>query len=177
MTFQKFIRDMERTGFARGCRYLVEFEDADSDFDGISLRCSGAQIPGVILKDSDVTINVVAEQNVHGIEYPPIPLQVILSKDMREKIAIENWIGQAYNQKTRTFRFKDTYTKDIILSQLDESDNKMYSMKLKQAFASNIGDLVMDATSGTYHTMTVLIKYKEWETLPTIQTGILTFTP
>jgi len=172
MTFrvQNFVQEVSSRGLARQNRFQVEISQVDfwpgGDSRILTLLCQSASLPGATI--------AVKKQTLFGPEYvrpgninygDTLQLSFLCDKDMWVRTVFDLWMHRVINTAEFTVNFKDQYARDIIIKQLDESENTTYAVKLIDAFPVQMGAMALNQSAlDRFHILPVTFSYRYWET-------------
>lgn len=165
-----FLTFVSTKGLARQNRFLVQINNIDFSFDmggrELALMCQSASLPGATV--------VTRTQSIFGPNYvrpasinygDNISMSFLCDKDMAVRKLFDDWIHQVVNASSFTVNYKERYARDIVISQIDESENPTYSIKLIDAFPIQIGALALNQSAlDRFHVLPVTFSYRYWET-------------
>lgn len=101
---------------------------------GLSLMCDQTSLPGKNLAATDIKYNgdffKLPYSSVYGVQ----EFVFKVSKNLYEKNIIDEWMNLIYNPITHEIEYMDNYVSDIYVNQLDDADNVVQSIMLKNAF-------------------------------------------
>ncbi|MBC8442730.1 MAG: hypothetical protein H8D80_00930 [Proteobacteria bacterium] len=90
--------------------------------------------------------------------------------DMLERSFFENWLGEIVSDNSHDFKYYGTnnngYAKTIQINQLDEQDNVVYQVELREAYPKNVQEVELgDAKFDEYSKQTVQFVYRDYKVL------------
>lgn len=90
--------------------------------------------------------------------------------DMLERSFFENWLGEIVSIHSHDFKYYGTnnsgYAKTIKINQLDEQDNVVYQVELREAYPKNVQEIELgDAKVDEYSKQTVQFAYRDYKVL------------
>ena len=133
---------------ARGLNYMVE----------------QTEIPGKNLTTTDVRYNGDFFKLPYSVVYGAQQFTFRVSRDMYEKNIIDDWMNSIFDPITHEISYMDDYVTDITINQLDEQDNVVHSIILKDAFPSMCNPLtVSNEESNQFHRLSVQFMYRRWK--------------
>lgn len=172
MTFrvQNFVEEVSARGLARQNRFQVEITNVDfspgGDSGTLTLLCQSASLPGATL--------ALKKQSLFGPDYvrpasinygDTLQMSFLCDKEMWVRNIFDLWIHRAVNMGSFTVAYKQDYVRDIIITQLDESESATYSIKLVDAFPIQIGAMALNQSAlDRFHLLPVTFSYRYWET-------------
>tara|TARA_Y100000310_G_C20625256_1_gene785479 strand:- start:531 stop:1109 length:579 start_codon:yes stop_codon:yes gene_type:complete len=93
-----------------------------------------------------------------------------IGRDMLERSFFENWLDEIVSIHSHDFKYYGTnnsgYAKTIKINQLDEQDNVVYQVELREAFPKNVQEVELgDAKIDEYSKQTVQFVYRDYKVL------------
>lgn len=167
-SIQNFLSEIGKRGLARPNRFEVRISNVDFLPGDVSrilpLLCQSAALPGATI--------LTRTQNLFGPIYvrptsinygDTLSMNFLVDKDMLVKNLFDTWIHNVVNMSSFTVNYKDAYARDILISQLDESERATYSVTLVDAFPISMGALSLNQGSNdTFHILPVTFSYRYW---------------
>lgn len=146
-----FVNEIKSRGVARTNRFSVQitFPEGIGDFvdaEEMRLRCIQAVMPGISLTLSESEVSGTPKKVAISEGNDDIDLVFICGKDMREKATFDRWMNFIADPYSHRVAYYDDYVTDIIVSTLNESGEKTYSVKLVDAFPIAVTPIQLDAT-------------------------------
>jgi hypothetical protein len=130
----------------------------------LSLRCEGAELPGRSFAIAENKIYGTVDRYAYQAVYNDLTLNFIVSDTMQERFVFDMWMEQIQDSNTWNFNYKNNYISDIIITQYDNANRKVYDITLKDAFPSNVNQLGLDwANADGYHKLDVTFSYDYWD--------------
>lgn len=160
---QNVIRQAGSLGLERGPRFVLDTSRKTSMF------CTAVNMPGRQITTVDRTIGMVTQAMPYGFVEDDVTMTFRLDQDYTAFTYFHVWQQAILGTDYFEVNFKNTYAKDIIISQLrkgqDNNDSAIYKVKLIDAFPKSIQSIQLaDANQDTVVEMTVDIAYTRWET-------------
>lgn len=131
---------------------------------GLDLMVEQAELPGKNLTTTDIRYNGDFYKLPYGVVYEAQQFVFRASRDMYEKNTIDEWMNLIFNPRTHEVAYMEDYATNIIVNQLDEQDNVVYSILLKDAFPTLCNAITLsNEDSNQWHRITVSFMYRRWE--------------
>lgn len=139
----------------------------------VSLLCDSANFPPLTINTKAQRIYGPAYQRPVGSDYggDGISLTFHVDRQMLVKRLFDAWMETIVSGGLAPGEYKNSYTvafprdylTNIIINQLDEADNVIYSIKLEDAFprTMNIMDL-NNSSQNLTHKLTIMFAYRRW---------------
>jgi len=146
------------TGVLNGGLNLGGFINDPRD---ISLLCESCTLPGR-------TISTIDYQNVkQAVKIPysfineDVTFTFILTGDYYMRKLFDNWMSMVFDTEKYQLRYKDTYTTDVRIAQLNKNNIPVYTVQLHNAYPTGINAITLDNTSeSTIQKVTVNMTYE-----------------
>jgi len=136
----------------------------------VSLFCESANLPQLNLGIAPQRIYGPNYQNPLTIEYggESIPMSFLVDQKLVVKKFFDTWIHKIVDPVSFHVGYRNSpatgYTSKIIIHQLNERDDPVYSVELVDAFPRNIGILDLNmASQNTPHKLNVTFTYRRWK--------------
>lgn len=131
---------------------------------GLNLMIEQTEIPGKNLTTSDIKYNGDFYRHAYAIVYGMLPFTFKVSRDMYEKNIIDEWMNIIIDPRTHEVRYMDDYVVDITINQLDEQDNVVYSVVLKDCFPTMCNPMTSsNEEMNVVHRLMCMFSYRRWE--------------
>ena len=129
----------------------------------ISLLAENITIPGRNLN----TMDYIAEKQSVKIPYSFINEDVqatfLLTHDYYMKNIFDNWLETCFSSDSYRAKFKEDFTSDVIIQQLNEKDIPVYGVRLENAFPTTVAGITLDNNSeSAVQKMTVTFSYDNY---------------
>tara|TARA_R110002153_G_scaffold63253_1_gene169837 strand:- start:11010 stop:11780 length:771 start_codon:yes stop_codon:yes gene_type:complete len=141
-----------RSGFAKPNRFMIEFpavkqflpREQLSDFD---LFCESTSLPGRQMLTLDYTSTRHTHKKPNGYQNEDITFVFNITNDYFIKDIFTRWTNEIVNRDTYEVGFKGDYATPVIIHQLDEQDNKVYTVILRDAFPVSLQNIDLNQTT------------------------------
>ena len=101
-------------------------------------------------------VNVVTDEEISTVFY--------ITSDMYIKTMFDGWMNAIFDRDTHYAGYRDTFTTDVTIQQLNKENRPVYGVRLHNAFPTSIGGLGLDNTSESgIQELTVQWSYDKWE--------------
>lgn len=101
---------------------------------GLDLMCEQTDLPGKNLATTDIKYNGDFYKIPYGAVYGVQNFVFKVSRDLHEKNIIDEWMSLIYDPRTHEIRYLDDFAVNLVINKLDEQDQVVYSVVLKDAF-------------------------------------------
>jgi len=147
----------------------------------LTYRCESAQLPGRTFETATKKIgSAPIEYFPYHTNYQQAQMTFIVSDDMNEKIFFDSWMELINPTTDYNFQYKANYAVDISVNQYDVTNKLTYAGVLQEAFPIDVNQLDMDWSTDSYHKLSVVFVYKQWQNTTVsnltsnLKTGLLT---
>ena len=122
------------------------FNDFVNDPRDIAMLCRSCSLPGRTINtlefQEDMYKNTVKAPYSYTNE--DVTFNFLLTNDYYMKKQFEKWMALVYDQNVHTIPYRDSYTSDVIIQQLDQDNNPIYGVKLEGAYPTSINSVNLD---------------------------------
>lgn len=171
-SIDNFLTETRDRGFAKPNRFEVTFplpnglsnSDEVADNRLICLYCESANLPSKTIG--------VKQQRIYGPTYPrpfnseygdTVTMTFLVDREMDVKGFFDAWMNIIVDPYQYFVHYPDTYTVPITISQLDEEENKTYSVTLEDAFPRSIALMELNQSSqNSVHKLNITFTYRRW---------------
>jgi hypothetical protein len=130
---------------------------------GLNLMIDSTSIPGKNISTTELKYNSDYHKIPYYNLYEDQDFVFKVSRDMYEKNIIDSWMDMIIDPITHDLAYYDEYVSNVTIEQLDDADNVVYSVVLKDCFpiSCNALDVSQDASTETLKLSTTFA-YKRW---------------
>ena len=130
---------------------------------GLDLMCEQTELPGKNLTTTDIKYNgdffKLPYSSVYGVQM----FVFKVSRDMHEKNIIDEWMNLIYDPVTHEIEYMDNYTVTITINQLDENDNIVQAIQLKNAFPTMTNPIIVsNEETNSFAKLMTSFAYSKW---------------
>jgi len=130
----------------------------------LNLRCESTNLPGRTMATAEQKFGTnPVEKHAYQANYNDLEMTFIVGNDMHEKIFFDSWMELINPTTDYNFQYKSNYAVDISINQYDVSNNLTYAGVLEEAFPIDINQLDLDWSTDSYHKLTVVFAYRQWQ--------------
>jgi hypothetical protein len=131
----------------------------------LAIQCETAQLPGKSFSTKEQRIYGPVRKFPYTATYTStIDLTFRVGVDFVERSIFDAWQDIVMNSKTNMFGYYNTYVTDLFVHQFDREDQRIYSVKLIEAWPEAIQPIELSAsTNNTYNRQTITFAYRQWE--------------
>jgi hypothetical protein len=129
----------------------------------ISLLCKSTSLPSRQIGTTDYSTHSQSFKLPNNITDEEINMVFLVTSDMYIKTMFDNWIDEIFNAKDYLVGYKEEYTTDVTIQQLNKENKPVYGVRLVNAFPTTLGGLALDNSSeNNTHELTVQWNYDYW---------------
>jgi len=172
-SLEAFVAYAKTTGFAKQNKFEVDITLppglSNSSFatESIlsSLYCEGTSFPVLNITTKQLKAQGPVHQRPVGMDFggEGIGFTFVLDQDMRLKAFFDAWFFKVVNPYSSEISYKNAYLSSLVVKQLNELDNVVYSVKLIDAFPRSLNILEVNQGSvNTFHKLTVNFAFRKW---------------
>ncbi len=138
----------------------------------LAIQCEVAQLPGKSFSTQEHRIYGPLRKFPYVATFTgAIDLTFRVGHDYRERSLFDEWQNIVMNQSTNMFGYYHDYVTNFLIHQLDQNDERIYSVELIEAWPEAIQAVDLSSqTDNTYNRQTITFAFRQW-----IQTDKLPF--
>ena len=144
------------TGKSNGIKQFV------NDPRDISILCEQVTLPSRSLS----TIDYMSDRQSNKFPYTTIDgdvtMHFIVTNDYYAKTMMENWISSIIDTDGYQLGYKNDYSTDVIIQQLDQDDKPVFGVKLEKAYPIDISAIALSAQDEEFVRLTVVFAYDKY---------------
>jgi hypothetical protein len=144
------------TGKSNGIKQFV------NDPRDISILCEQVTLPSRSLS----TIDYVSDRQSNKFPYTSIDgdvtMHFIVTNDYYAKTMMENWISSVIDTDGYQLGYKNDYSTDVIIQQLDQDDIPVFGVKLEKAYPIDVSAIALSAQDEEFVRLTVVFAYDKY---------------
>lgn len=162
-----FISEIKSRGLSRPNRFEVSIARQNSDDKLVSLFCEISNLPGVAINSKGLRIYGPAYQRPVSIEFggETINMTFYVDSNFNVKKYFDDWLFHVVNPNSFNVQYENDFVSDIVLKQLNEKNEVMYEVTLKDAFPRSITPMDLNMSSDNQvHKLNVTFSYRKWIT-------------
>lgn len=159
----------KRKGLAHPNRFSITFpaldevltQDQARDFE---LFCESTSMPGRQILTTDYGPARQAIKRPNGYSNEDINFVFNLTNDYFIRDVFTRWTNEIVDRDTYEVGYRDDYSIDIEIHQLDEQDNKVYTSILRDAFPVTVQNIDLNnTTESSVQKLNVTMSYRDFE--------------
>ena len=144
------------TGKSNGIKQFV------NDPRDISILCEQVTLPSRSLS----TIDYVSDRQSNKFPYTSIDgdvtMHFIVTNDYYAKTMMENWISSVIDTDGYQLGYKNDYSTDVVIQQLDQEDIPVFGVKLEKAYPIDVSAIALSAQDEEFVRLTVVFAYDKY---------------
>ena len=153
------------TGKSNGIKQFV------NDPRDISILCEQVTLPSRSLS----TIDYVSDRQSNKFPYTSIDgdvtMHFIVTNDYYAKTLFETWMSSIVDTEGYQLGYKNDYSTDIVIQQLNQQNIPIYSVRLEGAFPVTVNAVSLDSNAeNTIQKMSVTLSYENFVTEDIVDT-------
>lgn len=164
---------ISRFGITRPNRFQVDLAAPPSLPDLIpremkerfAIQCEVAQLPGKSFSTQEQRIYGPIRKFPYTATFTSsIELTFRIGEDYKERSIFDVWQNQIMSRATNMFGYYKEYVTDMIIHQFNAQDERIYSIKVFEAWPEVISPIELSAESrDTYNRQTITFAFRQWE--------------
>ncbi len=172
----KFIDNLKSTitshrGLARGNRFSISFPGVAGinprQLSDLEFFCDTTNMPGRQMLTVDDTMVRQSVKRPNGYANEDVTFSFNLTNDFFIKDIFSKWTNTIVNRDTYEVSYKQDYTIDIFIHQLDQQLKQVYLVKLIDAYPTQVQNVEFsDATTDAVQKLNVTMTYRDFEEYP-----------
>ena len=134
----------------------------ESNKDILDVMCTATQLPGRQILTNERVIGFKKEQMAYGYETPDVNLSFYDNNDYSIRRYFESWQNRIISPYSKEVRFKNEYSADVYISQLDHNENFVYGVTLLEAYPSTLNVVELNNDPNGIVQINVQLTYTNW---------------
>lgn len=134
------------------------------DVEEFTILCENASFPGKQITTADYGLLRQSEKIPTGYMNEDVVFTFLLTNSYSMKAIFESWLKMIVNFERYRVAYKDTYTVDVTIEQLDKENKPVYTVVLKEAFPTTVSAIGFDnAAENAIQKLTVSMAFTDYE--------------
>jgi|SRR5690554_2432273 len=130
---------------------------------GLDVMVESTDIPGKNLTTTEIKYNGDFYKIPYSVVYETQQFMFKCSRDMYEKNIMDEWMNLIFDPTKHEIAYMDDYATDITINQLNEQDQIVYSVILKDSFPIMCAPMtVSNEDKDTYARLQCQFMYRRW---------------
>jgi len=128
----------------------------------IALLCESVNFPSRTISTNDVALDRQVNQFPYTVIDGEVSMSFILTNDYYMKTMFDGWQSGVLDVDTFTVGYKNDYSTDVIIQQLDSNNKPIYGVKLEKAFPTVVDQIELSQEGGEYAKLSVTFSYDKY---------------
>ena len=175
----RFVAQVKQNGLAKTSKFVVTMgtpicltkpqrvealgSDSKQYSEMLAMLCRSAILPGINFDTSPLIIGSSDKIEVpYEKVFDDVTLTFYVDSRMETKAFFDHWFDAIQLQSTKGFEYYKNFVTNIDIDVIDERTNKVYSVRLQEAYPKNMSAIGMDYASNEVMTLSVTFTYKNW---------------
>jgi len=160
-----------RRGFARTNRFEILVVPPAQAFDDLqevrdlNILCDACSLPGRQMQTFETNYTRQQVKVVQSFINEDVSFTFNLTNDMFIKRLFDRWTNMIIDRTTFKKNYDSKYKRDIAIYQNDINNEKVYGIKLINAFPVSVQALELNSSEGEIQKLTVEFTYEDFEEL------------
>lgn len=138
--------------------------DMQIDTHEFTILCENASFPGKQITTADYGLLRQSEKIPTGYMNEDVVFTFLLTNHYDMKAIFESWLEKIVNFERYRVAYKNDYTVDVTIEQLDRENEPVYTVVLKEAFPTTISAIGFDnAAENAVQKLTVSMAFTDYE--------------
>jgi len=128
----------------------------------ISLLCESTSIPGRSISSADYIADKQSNKFPNTLIDSEIEMTWILTNDYYMKTMFDGWLSSIIDMDTYTLGYKDDFSTDVIIQQLNADNIPVYGVKLEKAFPISVNQIDLSQAENEVAKISVTWAYDKY---------------
>jgi hypothetical protein len=128
----------------------------------LSFYCLGVEIPGRTLATTEINIHGPAYKAPNQSTYNEVTLTLLCDDSLKQKKFFDDWMDYINPKNNFTFKYRDDYIGEIVITQFSDYEHKKYSVTLTESYPIDVKPLSSNWGEKEYHKIQITMTYKYW---------------
>jgi hypothetical protein len=129
-----------------------------------NLLCKATNLPGRQIITNERMIGVKAEKLAYGFLQEDVSMTFHVTNDYGLKKYFQAWQALIIDPDTYELSFKNEYSREVQIHQLDHQENIIYTCKLIEAFPTTVNAIELNNDPNGLVEINVQLSYRDWDT-------------
>ena len=168
-----FLSELKSNGILQTNKFMIDIANKDNNLvQAINLRAESVNLPGVALDIQSIRRYGIGpvQKMASGINFPDVSISFIDDSVNTIWKYLYGWFNTIFqytgnsNKPLYALEYKENYISDIIIHVYDTVGKEVTTIKLKEAFPTNLSDVSLSwADKSSFFKTTATFAYTEWE--------------
>ena len=145
----------------------------------IAILCKSVTLPGSTIATYEEGLHKQVRKFPYTFIDDEVTMSFLLTNDYYMRKMFDNWMSNIVNKESHLVGYKNDYSVDVIIQQLNQKNIPVYGVKLEKAFPTAISSSELSQDSGEFVRFEVTWAYDKYKpegplssTLSTIRSGL-----
>tara|TARA_B100000282_G_scaffold293416_1_gene268705 strand:+ start:1590 stop:2225 length:636 start_codon:yes stop_codon:yes gene_type:complete len=145
----------------------------------IAILCQSVTLPGSTIATYEEGLHKQVRKFPYTFIDDEVTMSFLLTNDYYMRKMFDNWMSNIVNKESHLVGYKNDYSVDVIIQQLNQKNIPVYGVKLEKAFPTTISSSELSQDSGEFVRFEVTWAYDKYKpegplssTLSTIRSGL-----
>lgn len=161
-----------RDGLARTNRFEIYLDppvDMNTDARDISILCESCSLPGKTISTLDYRLLRQSVKIANGYVVEDVTFSFHLTTDYHVKKVLDQWMDLVVDIPNYRATYLFEYRSTVSIYQLDQNNNKIYGIKLRNAYPISLTAITLDNSStDSTQKISVTLTYEDYEVIDII---------
>lgn len=135
-----------------------------ADAEEFTILCENTSFPGKQILTADYGLLRQTEKIPTGYLNEEVTFTFLLTNQYSMKAIFESWLEEIIDMNRYRVAYKNDYSADVIIQQLDRENSVVYEVKLKEAFPITLSAIGFDnAAENSVQKLTVTMAFTDYE--------------
>lgn len=135
----------------------------------VTLLCESCSLPGRSITTMDYQNTKQAVKIPYSFMNEDVTFSFLLTNDYYMRKMFDNWLGLAFDTQNYVLRYKEQYTTDVRIAQLNNKNIPIYTVVLQNAYPTQITAVSLDnSAENAIQKMSVTMTYENF-----VQEGLI----
>lgn len=113
----------------------------------VSILCESCTLPGRVISTIDYQSTKQAIKVPYSFINEDVTFTFILTGDYYIRKMFDQWMSMVFDTQKYAMKYRDTYTTDIRIAQLNKKNIPVYTIQLQKAYPTAINSITLDNTA------------------------------
>ena len=156
-------------------RYEISFSTTDALSNlRLAVSCENITMPGKNISTQEIKTHGPVDDMPYEVSYSgDVEATFKVAGDYFERNFFDAWQNTIIDPKTNNLGYKDSYSCEIEITQLDLQDQPIYHLVLEDAFPKVVGPIELGDDREGYQRQTIGFSYRKWRIRKPDEVGFL----
>ena len=129
----------------------------------VSILCESCSLPGRTISTIDYQTTKQSVKIPYSFINEDVTFTFILTGDYYIRKMFDQWMSMVFDTQKYALKYRDTYTTDIRIAQLNKDNIPVYTVQLQKAYPTGINAITLDNTAeSTIQKVSVNVTYENF---------------